>query len=221
MPHLPEDHPILTALIEHLAHFITHVIDALGYPGVVLLMAIESACIPLPSEIIMPFAGYLALQGHFTLWGAGLAGAIGCGVGSAAAYALGRWGGRPFIDRYGKYLLISAHEIDASERWFLKYGQATTFVCRLLPVVRTFISFPAGMSRMPFGPFLALSIIGSFPWCYALAWVGYKMGEHWDTLGPYFHRADGAIGAIIVIGAVLLVRKVVQSRRAASTPGAR
>lgn len=214
MPRSLEDHTILTTLIEHLARFITHVIDSLGYPGVVLLMAIESACIPLPSEIIMPFAGYLALQGRFTLVGAGIAGALGCGLGSTVAYVLGRWGGRPFVERFGKYVLISSHEIDVSERFFTKYGQATTLICRLLPVVRTFISFPAGMARMPFVPFLLLSIIGSYPWCYALAWVGHKMGEHWNTLGPYFHKADGVIGAIVVVLGALALRNTLRARRA-------
>ncbi len=219
MPASPEGFSILTALIEHLASFITHVIDTMGYPGVVVLMAIESACIPLPSEIIMPFAGYLAMQGRFSLVGAGLAGAIGCGVGSAAAYALGRWGGRPFIERYGKYILVSSHEIDVAERFFHKYGQATTLICRLLPVVRTFISFPAGMTRMPFVPFLLLSVIGSYPWCWALAWVGHKMGEHWNTLGPYFHRADGVIGGVVVILGAWALRNTLRARKAARARG--
>jgi membrane protein DedA with SNARE-associated domain len=170
-------------------------------------MAIESACIPLPSEIIMPFAGYLASTGRFTLFGAGLAGALGCGIGSAAAYAAGRFGGRPLIERYGRYLLIRPHEIDVAERWFARYGQWTTFVCRLLPVIRTFISFPAGMSRMPFVPFFLLSVIGSFPWCFALAWIGRSLGERWDTLGPYFHKMDGVIlVALLGLAALLVVR---------------
>jgi len=191
---------MITKILSILAAWIIGVISALGYFGVVLLMAIESANIPLPSEIIMPFAGYLVYRGEFNLWLVGLAGAAGCVVGSVISYWLGARGGRPLVERYGKYILISRHDLDLADRWFTRYGEAAVFVGRLLPVVRTFISFPAGIARMKFGRFVAYSFFGSLPWTIALAYIGLKMGESWDTLGGYFHRADWVILALILIG---------------------
>ncbi|HYL80060.1 MAG TPA: DedA family protein, partial [Candidatus Acidoferrum sp.] len=145
---------LFTQLLALLSHFVIWVIGGLGYGGIVLAMAIESACIPLPSEVIMPFSGYLVSQGRFTLWGVSLAGALGCTLGSAAAYAVGAYGGRRFILTYGRYVLISPHEVERADRWFARHGIAATFISRLLPVVRTFISLPAGIARVPFGRFL-------------------------------------------------------------------
>lgn len=152
----------------------------------VLLMAIESACIPLPSEIIMPLAGWMLIldKGHgalFTLV-AGFYGALGCVLGSAVAYWVGKWGGRPLIERYGKYVLISHRDLDTADRWFARYGQWTVFLSRLLPIVRTFISFPAGVARMPFVKFIIYSFVGSFLWCLGLAYGGYLLGDNWGTL---------------------------------------
>lgn len=166
------------------------------------MMAIESACIPLPSEVIMPFSGYLVSQGRFTLWETALAGAIGCVIGSIAAYIAGRYGGRVFIWRYGRYLLISHHDVELADRWFNRHGQGTVFFSRLLPVVRTFISLPAGISRMNFIPFVIWTFVGSLPWCYLLAYAGFKMGNHWETLSVYFHRFDAFIGLIILAGTI-------------------
>jgi len=175
----------MSALIEQivtwLAGFTTAIIVALGYPGVALLMAIESACIPLPSEIIMPFAGYLVSQGYFTLWGVATAGAIGCNLGSVVAYAAGQYGGRPLALKYGRYVLIDAHDIDKADRFFAKYGDWAVLIGRLLPVIRTFIAFPAGVARMPLLRFHVFTFIGSWPWCYGLAWVGLKLGQAWNT----------------------------------------
>src|SRR5437764_11057819 len=128
--------------------WIVGVIATTGYGGVVLLMAIESACIPLPSEVIMPFSGYLVYTGRFNLWLVALAGAVGCVVGSMVAYWVGRVGGRPLIEKYGKYVLISRRDLDLADRWFARYGEVIVFASRLLPVVRTFIAFPAGVARM-------------------------------------------------------------------------
>ena len=192
---------MVAKVIEALAVFTTGAISALGYGGVVLLMAIESACIPLPSEIIMPFAGYLALTGRFTLHGAALAGAIGCVVGSIPAYYLGQYGGRPLIERYGKYVLVSRHELDLADRLFTRWGQWVVLAGRLLPVIRTFIAFPAGVARMNMTKFILFTFVGSYPWCYALAWVGMKLGEQWDKdprLKAAFHRFDLVIGLAIV-----------------------
>lgn len=186
--------------IETLAVFTTGVISAMGYGGVVLLMAIESACIPLPSEIIMPFAGYLVYRGQFTLQGAALAGAVGCIVGSIPAYYLGRYGGRPLVERYGRYVLLSHKELDLADRLFYRHGHWIVFAARLLPVIRTFIAFPAGVARMPMGKFVAYTFVGSYPWCLGLAWVGRKLGEQWHTdprLKAAFHRFDLAIGLLI------------------------
>src|SRR5574341_980436 len=168
-------------IIETLAVFTTAVISSMGYGGIALLMGIESACIPLPSEIIMPFAGYLVFKGQFTLHGAALAGAVGCVAGSIPAYYLGRFGGRPLIERYGRFVLISHRELDLADRLFARWGQWVVFGARLLPVVRTFIAFPAGVARMPMGKFIVYTFVGSYPWCWALAWVGMKLGESWNS----------------------------------------
>ncbi len=207
---------MIAQILEALGAFIIGVISSLGYAGVALLMAIESCCIPLPSELIMPFAGSLVARGTFTLWGAGLAGAIGCVVGSVPAYYLGMYGGRPLILRYGRYVLLSPHDLDLADRAFARFGEAIVFFARLLPVIRTFIAFPAGVARMPMGKFLVYTFAGSLPWCLGLAYVGQKLGEHWDTLRPYFHRADAVIGALIVIGGVWWVRRHLKAMREVS-----
>src|SRR4030042_438655 len=167
-----------STILSAIATWIMSVISALGYGGVILLMAIESANIPLPSEIIMPFSGFLVAQGQFNLWLVGLAGAIGCVIGSILSYWLGMVGGRPLIEKYGKYILISHHDLDLADSWFQKRGELTVFIGRLLPVIRTFISFPAGIAKMHFWRFVIYSFLGSLPWCLALAYVGQKMGEN-------------------------------------------
>ena len=195
---------MIAKVIETLAVFTTGVISAMGYGGVVLLMAIESACIPLPSEIIMPFAGYLVYTGQFTLQGAALAGAIGCVVGSIPAYYLGMYGGRPVIERYGKYVLLSRKEIDFADRLFHRHGHCVVLAARLLPVVRTFIAFPAGVARMPMVKFVVYTFVGSYPWCLGLAWLGTVLGERWNTdprLKAAFHRFDALIGVALVLAA--------------------
>jgi membrane protein DedA with SNARE-associated domain len=197
-------------IISLLAGFIIATISSLGYGGVVLLMAIESACIPLPSEIIMPFSGYLVFTGQMNLWLVGLAGAVGCVLGSLVAYCAGAYGGRPFIVKYGKYILISHHDLDLADRWFQRHGDITIFVGRLLPVIRTFIAFPAGVARMDLWRFNLYTFVGSYIWSVALAWVGMKLGENWNTLGVYFHRFDAAIGVVLLIAIVWYVRRHLQ-----------
>jgi membrane protein DedA with SNARE-associated domain len=209
---------MIESIVGRLLVFTTAVIGAMGYGGVVLLMAIESACIPLPSEIIMPLAGYLVYQGQFTLHGAALAGAVGCVVGSIPAYYLGQYGGRPLIERYGRYLLVSHRELDLADRLFQRWGHWVVFAGRLLPVVRTFIAFPAGVARMPMGKFIAYTFVGSYPWCLALAWVGAKLGKSWHTdprFKAFYHRFE----LVIVVAGVLAVtwfvwHKVREARRA-------
>ncbi|MBP6963314.1 MAG: DedA family protein [Armatimonadetes bacterium] len=178
-------------------------IEAMGYVGVAALMAIESACIPLPSEIIMPFSGYLVSTGKLNLHGVSLAGAFGCAVGSAVAYLAGMLGGRPFVEKYGRYVLIRARDIDKADRWFTRHGEATVFISRLLPVIRTFISFPAGVARMNFLRFIVYSFVGSVPWCYFLAYVGKVLGDNWQSIRTYFHGADVIIGIVLLVGFAL------------------
>jgi membrane protein DedA with SNARE-associated domain len=204
-----------------LAGFIKSVISSIGYPGVALLMAIESACVPLPSEVIMPFAGYLVYAGRFSsLAMVATLGAIGCNLGSVLAYEVGAYGGRPLIERFGKYILMSRHDLDASEHFFQKYGSITVFIGRLLPVVRTFIALPAGIARMPRGKFHLYTFVGSWPWCYALAYFGYKLGERWDTdprLKHWLHRFDALIVLALAIGIVYFVQSHWRNRLRAET----
>ena len=183
-----------------LSAFVIWIISSLGYAGIFVAMAIESACIPLPSEVIMPFSGYLVSQGRFSLWGVSLAGALGCTLGSAAAYAVGAYGGRPFILKYGHYCLVTAHEVDRADRWFARYGMAATFISRLLPVIRTFISLPAGVARVPFTRFLVYAFLGSLPWSWVLAYVGLLLGEHWDRVGGVLHSLDVLIVLVLAAG---------------------
>src|SRR3954465_1249578 len=185
--------------------FTSAVMVSMGYFGIVLLMAIESACIPLPSELIMPLAGYLVFKGEFNLYWAATAGALGCNLGSLLAYEGGYYGGRPLVERYGSYILLSEHDLDLTDRLFSKYGELTIFVARLLPVIRTFIALPAGIARMPRFKFHLYTFIGSWPWCLGLAYAGMKLAEKWRYLGVYFHRFDAVIGLVIVAGVVWYV----------------
>jgi membrane protein DedA with SNARE-associated domain len=192
-------------IIAPVAAWIIAVISASGYLGVALLMAIESACIPLPSEIIMPFAGYLVSTGRFDLFLVATAGAIGCNLGSIVAYEAGKRGGRPFVARWGRYVLLNMHDLDRAEYFFQRWGSITVLLCRLLPVVRSFIAFPAGVARMPLLRFHIYTFIGSWPWCFALAWVGMKLGAAWHTdprLGAILHRADFAVVGVVAAGAI-------------------
>ncbi|MES2501560.1 MAG: DedA family protein [Pseudomonadota bacterium] len=184
---------MLQQLITAVAEWIMGVISAMGYGGIVLLMAIESACIPLPSEIIMPFAGFLVSKGEMTLFGIAMAGAIGCVVGSIPAYYAGMFGGRPLAEKYGKYVLISKKDLDMADRWFKNHGEIIIFLARLLPGVRTFIAFPAGMARMNMSRFVIYTFVGSFIWCWALGYIGMKAGENWEQLSVYFHQSHYVI----------------------------
>ena len=195
---------MIARIIEIISAFIVATISLLGYGGIVLLMAIESACIPLPSEIIMPFSGYLVSRGEMNLWLVGVAGAVGCVLGSMVAYWVGMYGGRPIIEKYGRFVLVSHHDLDLADRWFAKYGEIIVFVSRLLPAIRTFIAFPAGVARMNIPRFIIYTFAGSLPWCLGLAYVGQKLGEHWDKdprLKTLFHRFDFVIGILLVLGA--------------------
>jgi membrane protein DedA with SNARE-associated domain len=211
---------LIARILEILSGFIVAVISAMGYGGIMLLMAIESACIPLPSEVIMPFSGYLVYKGDFNIWWVAVAGAIGCVLGSLVAYWVGMYGGRPLIEKYGRYILISHHDLDLADRWFKSYGEVIVFASRLLPVIRTFIAFPAGVARMNLTRFVLYTFLGSFPWCLGLAYVGQLLGEQWDKnpmLKTWFHRFDFVIGIILVLGIVWWVRRHIKNSRATET----
>jgi membrane protein DedA with SNARE-associated domain len=198
---------MIEKIVAILATWIIGVISTLGYGGVLLLMAIESACIPLPSEIIMPFSGYLVFKGEMTLWGVALAGALGCVVGSIPAYYLGMYGGRPLVEKYGRWVLISHHDLHLADRWFEKHGDIIIFIGRLLPAVRTFIAFPAGIARMHMGKFIAYTFTGSLIWCWLLAYAGMKMGQNWESLKVYFHEFHYVIVVAAVVFVVWYVRR--------------
>jgi membrane protein DedA with SNARE-associated domain len=204
---------MLEKFIAVIATWIITVISTMGYGGIVLLMAIESACIPLPSEIIMPFSGYLVFKGEMMLWAVALAGAIGCVVGSIPAYYLGMYGGRPLVERYGKWVLLSHHDFALAERWFDKHGEIIIFIGRLLPAVRTFIAFPAGIARMHLGKFIIYTFAGSLLWCWLLAYAGMKLGENWEGLKVYFHEFHYVIVAAMVIFAIWYVRRHFKAMR--------
>jgi membrane protein DedA with SNARE-associated domain len=192
--------------------FIKSLIAATGYGGIVILMAIESACIPLPSELIMPFAGYLVYTGTMNLLLVATAGAIGCNLGSLVAYEIGCYGGRPLVERYGRWILMGRRELDWADRFFARWGYLAVFVGRLLPVIRTFIALPAGVSRMPRIRFHLYTFLGSWPWCLALTWFGMKLGANWRALGKYFHRFDDVIVGLLVIAIAWFVISHLQNR---------
>jgi len=197
--------------MEHgIAQFVLTLFTALGYGGIVVAMAIESCCIPLPSELIMPLAGFLAFQHRFNLWGVALAGAVGCVIGSLVAYGIGSVGGRPLLLRYGRYALISPRDADRADAFFARYGAPAIFVTRLLPIVRTFISLPAGIARMHLGTFVVYTFLGSLPWCLALAFAGYVLGAHWQDVGGALHRYDLLIAVALVVLLALFVYRHVQ-----------
>src|SRR6266700_2457341 len=192
--------------------FISSLIAFSGYGGIVILMAIESACIPLPSELIMPFAGYLVFQGTMKLLLVATAGAIGCNVGSLIAYEIGCYGGRPLVERYGRWILMGHRELDWADRFFAHWGYLAVFIARLLPVVRTFIALPAGVARMPRLRFHVYTFLGSWPWCFGLAWLGMKLGENWRVVGKYLHKFDAVILVVLVVGIVWFVWSHWQNR---------
>jgi membrane protein DedA with SNARE-associated domain len=196
------------SIVASLGHFIESFISAAGYGGVLLLMAIESARVPLPSEIIMPFAGYLVHTGRLSLIGVATAGALGCNLGSLVAYWIGAYGGRPFITRYGRFVLLNPHDLARSEHFFGRFGGITVFLGRLLPIVRTFIALPAGIARMPQLRFHLYTFLGSWPWCFVLAWVGMKLGQAWDTDPRFkaaFHRFHLGVEILVVAAFVWFV----------------
>jgi membrane protein DedA with SNARE-associated domain len=211
---------VLEAIDAIVIPFLEALYERFGYVGVVIAMAIESAAIPLPSELILPFAGWSVSKGltepltssPWSYWGAVIAGVVGNTVGSLASYAIGAYGGRPLVERYGKYVLISAHDLELADRWFAKYGEATVFFSRMLPIVRTFISVPAGIARMPLWRFTLFSILGAVPWVMLLVWGGMQLGDHWLELKHNLRGLDYLIAAVILLGVGLFVWRHVRRR---------
>jgi membrane protein DedA with SNARE-associated domain len=183
-----------------------------GLLAIFVTMTLESACIPIPSEIVVPYGGVLAAQGHVQLWQVVVVACAANLIGSGIAYAVGRYGGRALFLRYGRYVLIRQHHLESAERWFERRGQATVLFTRLMPIVRTFISLPAGISKMRFGKFLVYSLLGAIPWNVGLAYLGYAFGSNWDQLQEYFHRYNTVFYILLAI-AVVVVLVVWQARR--------
>lgn len=210
----------MTPLEQQVLDFIAATYNLMHWPGVVALMALESACIPIPSELIMPLAGWMLIKEQslpvtYTLV-AGAYGALGNTIGSVIAYAVGMWGGRPFLERYGRYILISRHDLDRAERWFARWGSWSVFVSRLLPVVRTFISLPVGIARMHLVKFIIYTFVGSFIWSAGLAYGGFLLGEYWEQLREGMRPFDPLFIALIVIFIGLYIyRHIRHANRAA------
>jgi membrane protein DedA with SNARE-associated domain len=197
--------------LEHqIIEFLTRVFESMGWTGVVGIMALESANIPIPSEVTMPLSGWLLVQARggtaldALLLGA-LWGGVGCTIGSLLSYALGAWGGRPLLDRYGKYLMVSQHDLDVADRWFKRWGDWTSFLSRLLPIVRTFISFPLGVTRVRLLPFTVYTFVGSAIWCGGLAYGGFVFGSRWEELRAIMRPFDIPIAIILVAGFIYYV----------------
>jgi membrane protein DedA with SNARE-associated domain len=198
-------------VLEAIDAIVLPLVDALysklGYIGVVIAMTIESAAIPIPSELILPFAGWSVSRGlaepltnsPWTYWGAVIAGVVGNTAGSLVSYAIGAYGGRPVVHRYGRYVLISEHDVDLAERWFARYGEVTVFVSRMLPIVRTFISIPAGIARMPLWRFVIFSVLGAIPWVMLLVWAGLLLGDHWADVKYLLRGLDYVVAAAVVL----------------------
>jgi membrane protein DedA with SNARE-associated domain len=188
---------------EKLIALLVGAITAGGYPAVILLMAIQSACIPIPSEVIMPLAGYALAHTQLDLILLATVASLASNLGSIPAYWVGARGGRPMVERYGSYLLLSRHDLDRVDQFFARFGSIAVLIGRMLPIVRTFIAFPAGVAKMNQLRFHIYTFIGSWPWCYALAWVGMKLGATWNTdprFKEIFHRFHLAVELVLIVG---------------------
>jgi membrane protein DedA with SNARE-associated domain len=216
----------MEAFEHQLVAFLEQLFQAINWGGVVIIMALESANIPIPSEVTMPLAGWFLVEAQGkSLWNAILAGgfygALGCTIGSVASYALGAYGGRPFLERYGKYLLITHHDLEKADHWFERWGDWAAFISRLLPIVRTFISFPAGVMRTKFPTFTLFTFVGSFIWCGALALGGYLFGARWEELRAIMRPFDIPIALVILAAGAWYVYHHIKSFKESSAPTAK
>jgi membrane protein DedA with SNARE-associated domain len=196
----------MLAVVGSITRYVVGLIESLGYPGVFVLMTIESVGVPIPSEVIMTYGGFIASPGgipHVIL--VAIIGSLGTGLGSAIGYAAGRWGGKPFVDKYGRFFGVTPSKMLWAERWFCKYGESACIYTRLLPVVRSIVNVPAGLLGMNFTRFLVYSMVGAFPWCLVLASIGYILGENWESILGASHLltyAVVAIAAVIALAAI-------------------
>ncbi len=197
----------MAGIIETVTNFAIYLIEDLGYWGVFIGMTLESACIPLPSEVIMPLSGFVVYRGEMSLLGITIVGAVGNLIGSWIAYFVGLKGGRPFLEKYGKYVLISPKKLDMAHEWFDKYGHEAVLISRVLPIIRTFISLPAGIAEMDLKKFSIYTFLGSLPWCFVLAYIGFMLGPKWNIIEEYFHYMDIVVVIAVVILAIYLVHK--------------
>ena len=195
---------MLEAILQPLIDIVTRTIGEYGIPAVFVLMLLESMGILIPSEAISPFAGYLVSEGKMSLPAAVAAGVLGNLVGSWIAYFIGLWGGRELWFHYGRYVGVREHHLHVAEKWFDRYGEVTVFASRCLPVVRTFISFPAGTAQMNLAKFTFYTLLGCIPWVSALTYFGYVLGENWEMIGAYLHYLDYAVAVAFVAGLVYL-----------------
>lgn len=200
-------------MFDFLSGIVISLISGLGYGGVFIAMVLESACIPLPSEIILPFAGYMVYAGKLSYWKITLVASLANVTGGLLAYFLGKYGGRPFLLKYGRFFLLDGEKLNITEKFFHKYGELTVFFGRMLPVIRTFISLPAGIGRMNALKMSVYTFLGSLPWCALLIWSGYKLGENWNTLKTLFHRLHVVIGIGGAAAVLLLIYLFLARRR--------
>ncbi len=202
-------------MVAHIAEWITSFMSALGYPGLVIMMGFESMIAPVPSEVVMPFAGFLVAQGQFTFLGATLASSLGTLIGSLLGYAMGRYGGYPLVHRFGRYMLLEKEHLEATVAWFEKRGEITVFVCRFVPIVRHLISIPAGVGRMNLPRFCLFTLLGGTAWNVFLLWLGVKLGERWELVHEYSHQIDYVCLAVLLAGGAWWVRRHLLRRKIA------
>jgi membrane protein DedA with SNARE-associated domain len=206
-------------VLEQFASWVTGIVRDMGYPGVFILIMLESTLVPIPSELVMPAAGFMASQGAFSLPVLLLVNSVAALVGSSIGYWVGAVGGKPLLLKYGKFVLVRKHDIEKTETYFARHGKATIFVGRLLPVVRHFISIPAGIARMPLRSFLLQTFLGSTLWGGFLIVLGYELGDHWETVAKQIKHVDLLVGGIIILGLLALAIRFVVRRRRAEAAG--
>ncbi len=205
---------MVTQILDFLANFVVNTIGQIGYFGIFILMLVESCGVLMPSEVIMPFSGFLVADGRMNFWLVAILGAFGNLIGSLLAYWIGYRGGRPLIEKYGKYILISKHDLNLADKYFAKYGDWMVFFGRMLPVVRTFISFPAGISKMDIKKFSIFTFAGALPWCLIFTYLGVKMGSNWENIRAKLHNFDLSIGILLVVLVVLYVWRHIRHMKA-------
>jgi membrane protein DedA with SNARE-associated domain len=200
-------------LLPAISNIITHIISTLGYPGVGFLMALQTVAVPIPSEVILPFAGYLASLGRFNILIIAVVGGIGSCIGSSIAYYIGDFGGRALVHKYGKYLLISLNDLNLTEKFFARFGSLAVFVGQLLPIVRSFMGFASGLAKEDFKKFLISVFVGSFLWSWLLAYVGEKLGQNWQNLHSKFQHLDLVVILLIIFGVAFWIYKHTRNKK--------